>query len=55
MGRPKDYPFKRRKKNRRSYRRGRRGEGTRRRREEEQVEKRYGDCEGGNRWNDLVV
>lgn len=32
MGRPKDYPFKRRKKNRRSCRRGRRGEGTRRRR-----------------------
>lgn len=47
MGRPKDYPFKRRKKNRRSCRRGRRGEGTRRRRKRSRWRKDTGIAKEG--------
>lgn len=47
MGRPKDYPFKRRKKNRRSCRRGRRGEGTRRRRKKSRWRKDTGIAKEG--------
>lgn len=47
MGRPKDYPFKRRKKNRRSCRRGRRVEGTRRRRKRSRWRKDTGIAKEG--------
>lgn len=47
MGRPKDYPFKRRKKNRRSCRRGRGGEGTRRRRKRSRWRKDTGIAKEG--------